>query len=153
MGGPHTVGGGATLPAVPGKVRPVTTRFAAVWLVLALAPLPAHRHDNAAPQPAPRPPENVKVLTDVAPAALRTEMQRISNALGVQCDHCHVQGNFASDEKRPKRVARVMLEMTRALNARHFPKYQPKADDSTLGRVTCFTCHQGTTTPRTGPAA
>ena len=29
-------------------------------------------------------------------------MRRMSEAIGVKCDHCHVQGNFASDEKRPK---------------------------------------------------
>src|SRR5215203_4400827 len=72
----------------------------------------------------PRPPENVKVLTEVEPAALRAEMQRIAAALGVKCDHCHVQGNFASDEKSPKRTARRMIEMTRGLNAQFFPKHE-----------------------------
>ncbi|MCC7124016.1 MAG: c-type cytochrome [Acidobacteria bacterium] len=127
----------------------MTTRFAAVWMWLALAPVTAHLRSGMEAQAPARPPENVKVLTDTPPDTLRAEMQRMSNALGVECDHCHVQGNFASDEKRPKRVARVMLTMTKALNAQHFPKYQPKPDDSTLGRVTCFTCHQGTTTPKT----
>lgn len=103
-----------------------------------------------APRPA-RPPENVKVLTELDGQALRTEMQRIATALGVECGHCHVQGNFASDEKRPKRSARWMLELTRALNAQHFSKYEIKEGESVLGRVTCFTCHQGGIAPATAP--
>jgi len=66
------------------------------------------------------------VLTELDGQLLRAEMQRIAAALGVKCDHCHVQGNFASDEKSPKRAARRMLEMTRALNARHFADYEVK---------------------------
>ena len=31
-----------------------------------------------------------------------------SRALGVSCMHCHVEQDFASDEKRPKRAAREM---------------------------------------------
>lgn len=101
----------------------------------------------------PRPNENVRVLTDLQGQPLRAEMQRMSGALGVKCDHCHVQGNFASDEKSPKRVARRMLEMTRALNSQYFPKHAVREGESVLGRVTCYTCHQGTTEPRMAPPA
>jgi hypothetical protein len=92
------------------------------------------------------------MLTDLQGPALRTEMQRIAAALGVKCDHCHVQGNFASDEKSPKRTARRMIEMTKGLNAQFFPKHVVKEGESPLGRVTCYTCHQGSTEPRTAPA-
>ena len=98
-----------------------------------------------------RPPENVRLLTDLNAQSLRAEMQRISAALGVKCDHCHVQGNFASDEKRPKRAARWMLELTRALNAQHFATYQVKDGESVLGRVTCYTCHRGAVEPKSAP--
>lgn len=96
----------------------------------------------------PRPNENVKVLTDLEGAPLRAEMQQIAASLGVKCDHCHVQGNFPSDEKAPKRVARRMLAMTRALNAQYFGTHEVKTGASILGRVTCLTCHQGSTTPK-----
>ena len=120
----------------------------AVFVALALlAPGPLAAQN---PRP-PRPPENVKILTDVDPTVLRAEMQRIATALGVKCDHCHVQGNFASDERSSKRMARRMLEMTRTLNAQQFPKYEVKEGESILGRVTCFTCHQGTTEPKNTP--
>ena len=116
---------------------------AAVLLVLALSFAAAAQENRP-----PRPNENVKVLTDLEGQPLRQEMQRISAALGVKCDYCHVQGNMASDEKSAKRTARRMLEMTKGLNAQYFPKHQVKEGESVLGRVTCMTCHQGTTTPK-----
>jgi photosynthetic reaction center cytochrome c subunit len=123
-------------------------RFRASVYVLALALPAAVLGQDSRP---PRPPENVKVLTDLQGPALRAEMQRVAAALGVKCDHCHVQGNFASDEKSPKRTARRMIEMTRGLNAQFFPKHQVKDGDSVLGRVTCFTCHQGAEEPKSAP--
>jgi photosynthetic reaction center cytochrome c subunit len=122
-----------------------SARFAFL-LILAL-PLPVAAQDS---RPA-RPNENVKVLTDLQGQPLRAEMQRMATALGVKCDHCHVQGNFASDEKSPKRVARRMIEMTKALNAQSFPRHQVKEGESVLGRVTCYTCHQGVAQPRSAP--
>jgi photosynthetic reaction center cytochrome c subunit len=95
-----------------------------------------------------RPLENIKVLTGWTGTEVRDEMQRMSVALGVKCDHCHVQGNFASDEKRPKHTGRRMLQLTLALNSEFFPAFQPASGESKLGRVTCYTCHQGATTPR-----
>jgi len=115
----------------------------ALLLVLALAPA-ASAQDN---RPA-RPNENVKVLTELEGQPLRQEMQRMAAALGVKCDYCHVQGNPASDEKSAKRVARRMLEMTRAINAQNFPKHEVKPGESVLGRVTCFTCHRGEEEPK-----
>ncbi len=104
----------------------------------------------AAAQPArpARPLENIKVLTGWTSAEVRDEMQRMSDAIGVRCVHCHVQGNFASDEKRAKHTARRMLTLTLALNAEYFPSHQPASGESKLGRVTCYTCHQGAATPR-----
>jgi photosynthetic reaction center cytochrome c subunit len=118
-------------------------------VTLALAIMPAGV--LAQPPRPPRPPENVKVLTELDPTALRAEMQRIAAALGVKCDHCHVQGNFASDERSAKRIARRMIEMTSTINAQHFPKYEVQEGGSVLGRVTCYTCHQGSTEPRNAP--
>ena len=108
------------------------------------SPLVAVAQEN---RPLP-PNENVKILTELEGQPLRAEMRRIAAALGVECDHCHVQGNYASDEKLPKRVGRRMIEMTKSINAQSFPKYQVKEGESVLGRVTCMTCHQGTTTPK-----
>jgi len=99
------------------------------------------------------PPENVKILTGLDGAAIRAEMRRMAAAVGVDCDHCHVQGNYASDEKRPKRMALWMIELTRDLNGKQFAKYEVKEGESVLGRVTCYTCHQGSLEPRTAPVS
>jgi hypothetical protein len=121
------------------------TRSSCYAVLLALAlPLAATAQENRPPGPN----ENVKVLTELEGQSLRQEMRRISTALGVKCDYCHVQGNFPSDEKLPKRTARRMIEMTKGLNAQYFAKHQVKEGESVLGRVTCMTCHQGATTPK-----
>ena len=57
------------------------------------------------------------------------------------CTYCHIgPGQFDDDSKGPKNVARMMLGMVNDINAK-FP------DGKT--HVTCFTCHRGSTTPRT----
>ena len=33
--------------------------------------------------------------------------------------------------------------MTKAINKQFFPDYKPKEGESVLGKVTCYTCHQG----------
>ena len=116
------------------KLAPVSFVFVLCSLALASAQEPPRQV---------RPPENAKVLTDLDGRAIRAEMSRIAAGLGVKCDHCHVQGNFASDERSQKRTARRMLEMVKAINGQFFPKHVVKDGESVLGRVTCFTCHQG----------
>ncbi|MEP7116828.1 MAG: c-type cytochrome [Acidobacteriota bacterium] len=116
--------------------------FVVVVALLAAAPAAAQTAREA------RPLENLKVLTGWTRAEVSDEMQRMSAALGVKCDHCHMQGNFASDEKRPKHTGRRMLQLTLELNQEFFPAHVPAEGESKLGRVTCYTCHQGAATPR-----
>jgi len=61
---------------------------------------------------------------------------------GLNCMGCHIQGDFASDDKHEKVVARKMLEMVNALNAKSF---------NGAAKVTCFTCHRGEAHPKTAP--
>lgn len=102
----------------------------------------------------PRPLENVKALKGWDGDEVRKEMRLMTAALGVKCEHCHVQGNFASDEKRTKTAARRMIELTMGLNAEYFTSAAPAeaaagAETSKFGRVTCYTCHQGAAVPKT----
>lgn len=91
---------------------------------------------------------NVKVLTGLTAQQFQEEMNFIVQGLGVTCGTCHVRGNFASEEKPQKQTARKMLEMVKAINKSNFPDYKPKDGESVLGRVTCYTCHRGETTPK-----
>lgn len=70
-----------------------------------------------------------------------------SRALGVSCTHCHVEQDFASDEKRPKRVAREMAVMHRMINEQL--KKMENLETKTQERaITCSTCHRGAINPR-----
>ena len=94
----------------------------------------------------------VKVLTGLTVPQFEQEMQHMVQALGVSCGGCHLpKGNFASDDHARKLKARQMIEMTKALNTQFFSGYTPPEGESVLGRVTCFTCHQGELKPKTTP--
>jgi cytochrome c553 len=107
-----------------------------------------------AQQPVPGKVESptVKVLTGLTVPQFELEMQQMVQALGVSCGGCHLpKGNFASDDHARKLKARQMIEMTKALNKQYFPDHVPGPEESVLGRVTCFTCHQGELKPKTTP--
>jgi hypothetical protein len=91
----------------------------------------------------------VKVLTGLTVPQFEAEMQTMTQALGVSCGFCHARGNFAAETNPRKGTARRMLEMTKGINQQFFPGYQPADGESRLGRVTCFTCHQGSERPKT----
>jgi photosynthetic reaction center cytochrome c subunit len=93
----------------------------------------------------------VHVLRGLTVPEFEAEMQLMSAALGVSCGYCHVRANFASDANAQKAAARRMLEMTRAINQQFFADYTPADGESRLGRITCFTCHQGSERPKTTP--
>ena len=95
-------------------------------------------------------PENVQVLTAMSLKEVRAEMVMMSDALDVKCSHCHVQGNFASDDNRNKIAARQMLRMTKSLNELYFAS-APATEGTALGHVTCFTCHRGSAKPLNSP--
>ncbi|HKF43247.1 MAG TPA: photosynthetic reaction center cytochrome c subunit family protein [Thermoanaerobaculia bacterium] len=69
-----------------------------------------------------------------------------SRALGVNCTHCHVERDFSSDDKRPKRAAREMAIMHRGINTqlRNLRNLELPPDDRSIN---CFTCHRGTVDP------
>lgn len=101
--------------------------------------------------------ENAQVLpADIGPDRLRDVMIGFVNALGVRCSHCHVGSgpdlstyDFASDANAHKETARAMMRMTRAINTDHLANIEAHGDS----RVTCFTCHRGSTRPLTSPPA
>ena len=94
---------------------------------------------------------NLKVLPqNITRDQLIATMRSFARSLGVKCDHCHAANpegskehfNFASDAKPEKDVARVMLRMTKQINADYIDKINEQGTN-----VTCYTCHRGHVTP------
>jgi len=126
-------------------------RCATAAIVVAAAILPRHA---AAQQPgsagAGRP--NLKVLQALPESQLFPLMNLLADSLGVRCDYCHVQATpdltktpsnvggwvWDRDDKPQKRTALEMMRMVVELNAGRF---------TVQSRVTCYTCHRGTTQP------
>lgn len=107
-------------------------------------------------QPAVPPPfKNLRVFPkDISRPQLIANMKFFAQSLGVRCTYCHVgeEGqplstfDFASDAKEKKLTARKMLAMVHRINAEDF-----HVTDFSKVKVTCFTCHRGSTRPLTAP--
>lgn len=89
--------------------------------------------------------QNVQLLKDVPAARLVTMMDLgYSRALGVGCEHCHVEGAYELDDIRAKRAAREMITFMNRMND-ELAKMQ-EIDTSEPG-VNCTTCHRGYVKP------
>lgn len=98
---------------------------------------------------------------DTSPAVIMQFMNAFGDSLGVTCNYCHVeQGgklDFASDDKREKRVARQMILLRDSINV-VLPAIvgKPAGAGPTSGdghpgmpvRVLCSSCHRGLPIPR-----
>jgi len=89
--------------------------------------------------------KNVQIFGEM-PAGRMVRMMEMgwSRALGVDCSHCHVPGNFASDEKRAKNVARGMVGLVGTIRAK-LKTIEALGDDNPV--VNCTTCHRGQIKP------
>lgn len=128
-------------------LRPIVLRLLAL-----LAFVPA----AVAAQAGKFPPDsliNVKVFAKSTPVPqVLGAMRNIAVGLGVRCHFCHAgeegtpfdKTDFASDERRSKKVARQMMRMVQEINARldTIPE-RPSAKVE----VTCRTCHRGVSRP------
>jgi hypothetical protein len=87
--------------------------------------------------------KNVQLLKELPASQFIDTMRYFTMALGVECDHCHAQGDFSADTKPAKLMARKMIEMNRHINEMTFG-----------GRmeVHCYTCHRGQAEPQNHPA-
>ena len=95
--------------------------------------------------------QNLKVLPEgTGGQKLGDTMKGFTRALGVRCEHCHVEGggdlstfDFVSDEKETKKAARIMMRMVRTINDDFISTL---GDDSPV-HVSCETCHHGKSKP------
>lgn len=98
---------------------------------------------------------NLKVLPKtIGKQELLATMRSFALGLGVRCTYCHVgrEGapldslKFASDDKRAKRVARVMMDMVKHINEEHLADVPERPEPHVM--VKCETCHRGVARPR-----
>lgn len=98
--------------------------------------------------------ENLQVLPDsISRDALFDIMKGFTRALGVRCDHCHINEgdsfetfNFPSDDNGHKEVARDMMRMTWQINNEILPAIEGLGHHGPP-KVTCNTCHRGSPHP------
>jgi tetratricopeptide (TPR) repeat protein len=99
---------------------------------------------------------NLKVLPkDISKRELESTMRGFAFALGVRCDHCHVEKkapehglDFAADDKDAKKTARLMLQMVAAINHDYVSKVSKTPPNAATIHVQCVTCHHGLTQPQ-----
>ena len=100
----------------------------------------------------PKMPVNVQVLKGLTLKEVRAEMDIVAASLGVKCENCHIKGNFPADTKEDKLTARKMLTMTKDINTRFAEQFKDvELSPSRLGKITCFTCHNGAKEPKNVP--
>ena len=98
---------------------------------------------RATAKPAEQAYKNIQVLKGIPSDELIPSMQFISASLGVECGFCHVEHHFDQDDKKPKQIARKMIQMEMAINQGQFDGAQA---------VTCNTCHRGSRLPLAIPS-
>ena len=86
--------------------------------------------------------KNIQTLKGLPAGRWVMLMTMFAKSLGVDCTHCHVQGEFDKDDKPAKQIARKMLGLTGAI-AREIYK-GPTA-------INCYTCHRGQLQPVSFP--
>lgn len=88
--------------------------------------------------------KNVKLFRDMPARQFVEKMDSdYGRSLSFACTNCHMEnGNWASDERKNKVIARQMERMQRDLDAKYLVKVNEL--DEEIPRVTCTMCHRGT---------
>lgn len=124
--------------------------FGAVLVTASLAAAQPPTATPAGQPPQPPPPlKNLQIFPKDTPREqLLQTMGAFTQALGVNCNYCHVQDR-SSDEVRTKTVARQMMLLARDINQKLPQAVSKPADEAT--RVGCATCHHGLAIPKQLP--
>ena len=90
--------------------------------------------------------KNIKSLTGVPAGRLLAIMNvGYGKSLGVGCAHCHVVGEWASESKPQKQIAREMAQMAAAINGQFLAGIKNLKGPNAV--VNCTTCHRGAVKP------
>jgi hypothetical protein len=84
--------------------------------------------------------KNIQIFKGRPASGVMRAMSFFTTSLGVDCNHCHVAGEFEKDDKPAKQTARKMYEMVQLSN-----KFLSS------NRVSCYACHRGHPTPEPPP--
>jgi len=90
---------------------------------------------------------DIDVMQNVTAGQLLSIMeQAYARSLGVTCTHCHIPGQWESNEKKEKEAARGMIRMNATINNELLPKVRG-LDTDHKPLVNCTTCHRGQVRP------
>lgn len=105
---------------------------------LLFLPTPAVEAQGAAPSIW----KDVQVLPKtITKPELKALMKTMSKDLGVDCEFCHKENDFAQDTNH-KKTAREMMRMVEEMNKKY---------PTTMKGVTCYSCHRGKQEPDKRP--
>ena len=100
-------------------------------------------HEN---EPAEKVFKNIKSLTGTPASRLVAIMNfGYGRSLGVSCSHCHVVGEWESDAKSQKTIARDMVQMASTINGQLLANIKNLKGPQPI--VNCTTCHRGAIKP------
>ncbi|HEU4988474.1 MAG TPA: c-type cytochrome [Gemmatimonadaceae bacterium] len=92
--------------------------------------------------------KNVKLLKDMpAGEFIKTMNEDYGKAIGRSCNFCHVANDFASDRRKEKSTARMMIALEDSIN--NAPQFLPQLKNrrGTWPHIECVTCHRGMNEP------
>src|SRR5437763_1707703 len=110
-----------------GRILSVVWGVAVTVLVLGNAQFALQGSGNSQPsatQTTDKKFKNIQVLKGIPADQLIPAMQFITASLGVDCSFCHVENHFDQDDKKPKRMARKMMQMMAAINEQNFDNHR-----------------------------
>lgn len=121
--------------------KPMVMTGLAVFVLVFIAAQTAPTQDEK--------PKNLKVLPkNISPKDLDKLMDQYSNALGVNCEFCHVRNkeidkmDFPKDAKPEKEIARDMMRMNYSINKTYFNFTKTFDPNEKIQAVSCMTCHR-----------
>lgn len=68
-------------------------------------------------------------------------------ALGVSCDHCHIENHWDAEDKAPKQITREMAAMVDTITHVMLPRIKNLRSGEPPPTVNCTTCHRGSKKP------
>jgi hypothetical protein len=96
-------------------------------------------------EPAEKVFKNIQSLKGVPAGRLLRIMEiGYGRSLGVSCSHCHVPGQWESESKPTKQIARDMVAMVGTINGQMLKNIKNLNERATIN---CTTCHRGQIAP------